>query len=90
MHQSELRGFMAGLEREILALERADAGAERGPEGIRRTFDALSRYLNVGPEPKTRHCPACGSEILKDASRCMHCWAKSAAPAEASGASKDE
>jgi len=39
--------------------------------------DAISELigiLDLGPEPDTRACPRCHGVIMREASRCVHCW----------------
>ena len=59
-------------------MEQSDPGAKGSGIGdVRRSWDALTKFLNIGPAPRVRECPSCGVEIMYAASRCMHCWAKS-------------
>lgn len=77
MEKQELRSCIAAVEQEISLLEGTDkAGSEQ--TALRKSWARLVGLLAVGPAPATRACPSCARLIMRDATRCMHCWAKSA------------
>ena len=34
----------------------------------------LVEALDLGPEPVTKSCPKCRAIVMRDATRCGHCW----------------
>ncbi len=81
MNQSKARLLIADIERHLPQL---DAGDEKPRNeaiaGTRVAWASLVKTLDLGPEPLTRSCPKCRGEIMRAATRCIHCWAKSAPP----------
>lgn len=83
IHQNEIRQLIADVEASVSAVEKSDAAPKgAGVDEVRRSWDALTKFLNVGPAPRVRACPSCGRDIVHAAIRCMHCWAKSLPPEE--------
>lgn len=83
MHQAVIRQLIANVEggvSKIEALGSADVSAQA--KELRASWGALVENLAIGPAPATRACPACKKLIMRDATRCIHCWAKSAPPTE--------
>ena len=62
-YRSNLRGILARIEREL-------------PDTplLQDAWHELGAALALGPEPETRICPACGAIVMREATRCGHCW----------------
>ena len=67
---------MVGVK-EGAVLEKSDT------RGLNRTVPAITlqvawhdliETLDLGPEPVTIRCPQCGAIVMRDATRCGHCW----------------
>lgn len=77
MERTELRTSVAEVEQKLAALSAAHSPTEADLTALRASFSRVVAQLALGPEPETRACPTCGKRIMRDATRCMHCWAKS-------------
>jgi hypothetical protein len=83
MHQTVLRKLIADVEGGLAKIEAAGAAdVSAQTKELRARWVALVDNLAIGPEPATRKCPFCKKLIMHDATRCLHCWAKSAPPEE--------
>lgn len=83
MHQAVIRKLIADVEGDVSKIEAlgsADVSARANE--LRASWAALVENLAVGPAPATRACPSCKRLIVRDATRCIHCWAQSTRPAE--------
>jgi len=79
--RATLRTLVATLEREIALLPPTIDGKETS--ALRASWSELIQTLALGPAPETRKCPTCNGTGMRDATRCMHCWASLAKlPAE--------
>ena len=85
MEHTELRKCISDVEKHLGALDEGATQEERTREGaaLRAAWARLVAALALGPEPETRSCPHCGRTIMRDATRCLHCWAKRTPPAKA-------
>lgn len=63
--RSKLRGIVARIEREL-------------PDNpvLQAAWRELGDALALGPEPATRVCPTCLAVVMREATRCGHCWLK--------------
>ena len=82
MHQAKVRELIANLEGNVARIEKLASGDANtaASADLRTSWAALVEHLAVGPAPAVRKCPSCKREIMRDATRCIHCWAKSAPP----------
>ena len=76
MDQRQLRALVAHMDERVALAVRSTADDDDRRE-LARSWDALARYLDVGPAPATRACPACGREIMQAATLCGYCWTRS-------------
>lgn len=78
-----LRKLISEIDGHLVAMgPPADAGAERASfDALNASWASMVKLLDVGPEPEVRDCPSCRGTIMRAATRCMHCWHKSAPPA---------
>jgi hypothetical protein len=72
--RAQLRDMVATVDREIARRSRAEAG-DGDADGLIASWDALVKFLALGPAPQTRECPACGRTAILEATRCGYCWA---------------
>lgn len=72
---TRLRGLVAGVERELAAIETGQV--EPLPVPLRSAWSQLVKALALGSEPELRACPACARAIISEASRCRYCWNRS-------------
>lgn len=83
MKNTSLRKLIAEIDGHLLQVgTEREAGADRTSfDSLGTSWASLVKLLDLGPEPEMRSCPACKGSIFRAATRCMHCWAKSAPPA---------
>lgn len=62
-HRSRLRAIMARLD-----------GAMPDTPSLQETWRELNAALALGPEPATRECIKCRAVVMREATRCGHCW----------------
>jgi hypothetical protein len=82
MQDAQIGALVAKVELDLTELSTVLARDSGGPNalGLRASWRALVTHLAVEPPPATRACPSCKGTIMRDATRCMHCWAQSAPP----------
>ena len=82
MHHDEIRALLADVQSQmtLIAASAATDRAKGESAKLATAWAALEKHLAVEPRPATRMCPKCGKEIVKAATLCGHCWAKSPAP----------
>lgn len=76
-----LRSTIARVEHDVSEL-RTDSTKQAANvvASLTTSWHDLVELLGVPEEPVRRDCPHCGGPIMRDATRCMHCWEKSSAP----------
>jgi hypothetical protein len=81
MQDSQIGALVAKVEGDIAKLSDV-AGGVGSPNAVdlRASWRALVVHLAIEPERPKRACPSCKGLIMRDATRCVHCWAKSAPP----------
>lgn len=91
MDTESTRPFVSDVTRDLAALDGAESSerAER-LETLRASWGRLVQHLALGEAPEVRQCPACDGRIAKAATRCMHCWTRSTAPAETPATKRKE
>lgn len=57
-----------------------ETGVEPSLDALNASWVSMVKLLDLGPEPEVRDCPSCRGTIMRAATRCMHCWHKSAPP----------
>ena len=67
---TRLRSLVASVQLEL-------DGGETNQGSSRAAWDDLVKALALGPEPELRDCPSCERAIIREASRCRYCWARS-------------
>jgi hypothetical protein len=84
IERSKLRAIVADIQGQVSAISTQFPAAQQAAVAARFavSWAALVELLALGPEPDMRKCPFCDSSIQKAATRCMHCWKESHAPAE--------
>jgi hypothetical protein len=82
MQNAQIGALVAKVELDLTKLSDLLAGDSPRPNAVdlRASWSALVAHLAIEPAPATRACPKCGGTIMRDATRCMHCWAQSAPP----------
>jgi hypothetical protein len=73
-----LRSKIARVEHDVCELE--PDSAKQSPNAVASlttSWHELVELLAIPEEPVRRDCPYCGGPIMRDATRCMHCWKKS-------------
>lgn len=85
--QIRLRSGIARVEQHVV-----DLSAEHAAKGMSSVAELTASWhdlvdLMAVPEaPDRRSCPFCGGPIMREATRCVHCWKKSSAvPSGAAG-----
>jgi hypothetical protein len=80
--RSKLRVAMAALEANLSELDGLPTGADvsRTTGQLRDSWQEIVLLLAVEPEPERRSCPSCKGPMMLLATRCIHCWKKSAPP----------
>lgn len=83
MKNTLLRKLISDIDGHLVAMgPPTDAGAGRASfEALNTSWASMVKLLDLGPEPEVRECPSCSGTIMRAATRCMHCWHKSAPPA---------
>jgi hypothetical protein len=77
-----LRSGIARVERGLTDVAAEHAAGGTGAVAVLQTsWNDLVALLAVPDEPARRDCPFCGGPIVREATRCVHCWKKSSAPA---------
>lgn len=73
-----LRSKIARVEHDVSEL-RPDSTtqAANAVASLTTSWHELVELLAVPQEPVRRDCPHCGGPIMRDATRCIHCWKKS-------------
>lgn len=82
MQHAEIRQLITTVENDLTKLSESTDGGPSGNNAaaLRASWKALVTHLAIGDAPETRQCPSCKGVIMRDATRCTHCWAKSLAP----------
>jgi len=62
-YRSRLRGIIARIDSEL-----------PDTPSLQAAWRELGNALSLGPEPETRSCPTCTAIVMRDATRCGHCW----------------
>lgn len=74
--QERLRALVARVEESVT--RNAQPGiAESDRKTLTKAWGDLAAYLDLQPPPEVRACPRCGHEIMRAATLCKFCWAKS-------------
>jgi hypothetical protein len=60
--EPRLRALLARINRTVPAVT------------LQVAWHDLVSTLDLGPEPLTIKCPQCGAIVMRDATRCGHCW----------------
>ena len=60
--RSRLRGLLARINQTVPAVK------------LQVAWHDLVDALDLGPEPVTKTCPKCRAIVMRDATRCGHCW----------------
>lgn len=68
-----VRVAVAAVDRFIAQLPSPQSGPDRG---VAEAWATLVKLLALGPERPLRDCPRCGRVCMRDATLCMHCWAR--------------
>lgn len=63
----------------LLSLGAATGYAERAMS-LADSWARLTRLLALDPAPSIRECPHCKLEVMRTATRCLHCWKRSDPP----------
>jgi len=71
--RARLRVAVAAVGHFIAHLPSAHAGPDRG---LTEAWAELVKLLALGPERQLRDCPRCGHVGMRDATLCVHCWAR--------------
>jgi hypothetical protein len=74
-----LRSGVARVEQNLSDLSSAGASETRvgAMQTLVTSWHDLVALLAIPEEPERRDCPFCGGPIVRDATRCIHCWKKS-------------
>jgi hypothetical protein len=85
MKNAPVRKLIADITNQLLHIQMPKEGGpeRRSLDELERSWASLVKLIDVGPEPEVRACPTCGGTIMRAATRCMHCWAKSTPPTSA-------
>lgn len=81
LRQSELRAALGAVDEHLRALTPQDTAeaASRHLAALNQSWRLVVALLALEPEPERRKCPSCRGPMRRDATRCVHCWSKSAA-----------
>ena len=71
--RSTLRVAVAAVGHFIAHLPSAHSGPDGG---LTEAWADLVKVLALGPERQLRDCPRCGHVAMRDATLCIHCWAR--------------
>ena len=71
--QARLRAAVEAVGHFIARLPSAHAGPDRG---LPEAWAELVKVLALEPARQLRDCPRCGHAGMRDASLCVHCWAR--------------
>ncbi|MBL8953986.1 MAG: hypothetical protein JNK82_24630 [Myxococcaceae bacterium] len=71
--RARLRVAVAAVGKFIAHLPSAHSGPDRG---LTEAWAELVKLLALGPERQLRTCPRCGHVGMRDATLCIHCWAR--------------
>lgn len=74
VERSRLRSILSALGAEVHRVEALSERAGLGPTALVLHYEALSKLLQLGPEPEVRTCPVCGTVGMKYAKVCGNCW----------------
>lgn len=66
--------------RTLTPADTRDASSERIAL-LTESWRKVVALLALEPEPERRECPTCRGPMRREATRCVHCWTKSVAPA---------
>ena len=82
MQNAEVRDLIAKVSGDLTKLTAgiADGTKTASTKDLDASWNALVAHLAIGPAPATRACPSCKTMIIRDATRCLNCWAQSAPP----------
>jgi hypothetical protein len=82
MEDTQIGALVAKVEVDLTKLSEVVAsgsGAQNALD-LRTSWRALVTHLAIEPARATRACPSCKGTMMRDATRCVHCWAASAPP----------
>jgi hypothetical protein len=82
MQDNQTSTLVAKVELDLTKLSElvASGSAAQNALDLRTSWRALVTHLALEPARPTRACPTCKGTIMRDATRCVHCWAQSAPP----------
>ena len=83
LRQSELRVALGAVDDQLRALTPEDTteASSRHLAALNASWRHVVALLAIEPEPERRKCPTCRGPMRREATRCVHCWSKSIAPA---------
>ena len=79
INQRDLRWAIAEFERRLEGITLSDASTSpQRADPVLESWRRVVKLLQLGPEPERRACPSCQGPMRVLATRCVHCWRKSA------------
>lgn len=77
--ERDLRAAVAEVDRNLAALVAGDGSTLSQPiHAVTGSWRRVVALLRLEPEPQRRNCPWCQGPMRGLATRCVHCWKKSA------------